>query len=187
VTRHRHGSLHPTALAALLALAVGAVALPACSHDGEARKAGMADRAPTAERQRVTPPGAEGELAAGPRVRMRLPAHVGLDRTAQAELAAAARRFATTLAGWLYGDRDEIDVEPVALQLRRELAPAPPHIPADQIGSADGQAVDVQVSLQTRRSGVLVVTIRDSRTSYPIPASFEFRAGRWQVIHLNTH
>jgi hypothetical protein len=41
--------------------------------------------------------------------------------------------------------------------------------------------------VQTRRSGVLVVTIRDSRTSYPIPARFELRAGRWQVVHLNTH
>jgi hypothetical protein len=34
---------------------------------------------------------------------------------------------------------------------------------------------------------VLAVTIRDSRTSYPIPASFERRAGRWQIVHLNTH
>jgi hypothetical protein len=147
----------------------------------------MADRASTAERQRVTPPGAEGELAAGPRVRMRLAAGAGLDRSARAELAAAARRFATTLAGWLYGDRHEIDVKPVTARLRRELATAPPYIPADQIGSADGQAVDVQVSLQTRRSGVLVVAIRDSRTSYPISASFELRAGRWQVVHLNSH
>jgi hypothetical protein len=146
----------------------------------------MADRAPKAERQRVTPPGAEGELAAGPRVRMRLAAGVGLDRSAQAELAAAGRRFSTTLAAWLYSDRHEIDVEPVT-GLRRELATAPPYIPRDQIGSAEGQAVDVQVSVQTPRSGVLVVTIRDSRTSYPIPASFELRADRWRVVHLNTH
>jgi hypothetical protein len=147
----------------------------------------MADRAPTTKRQRVTPPGAEGEPAAGPRVRMRLAAGVGLDRSAQAEVAAAARRFAITLAGWLYGDRHEIDVEPVTARLHRELATAPPYIPRDQIGSGDGQAVNVQVSAQTPRSGVLVVAIRDSRTSYPIPASFELRAGRWQVVHLNTH
>jgi hypothetical protein len=88
---------------------------------------------------------------------------------------------------WLYGDRHRRDVEPIAPGLGRELAAAPPYIPPDQLGSRDGQAVAVQVSVQTSRSGVLVVTVRDSRTSYPVPASFEFRKGRWQVVHLNTH
>ena len=187
MTRQSHRSLHPTPLATVLALAVGAVGLAACSQDEETGKAGSADRAPTAERERVTPPGAERARAAGPDVRMELAAGVGLDRSSQAELAAATRRFSTTLAGWLYGDRHEIDVEPVTARVRRELATAPPYIPRDQIGSADGQAVHVEVSVQTRRSGVLAVTIRDSRTGYPIPASLELRAGRWQVVHLNTH
>jgi hypothetical protein len=171
----------------VVALAVGTVGLAACSRDEETGKAGRADRAPTAERQRATPPVVERGRAAGPDVQMELAACVGLDRSAQAELAAAARRFSTTLAAWLYRDRHEIDVEPVTAGLRRELATAPPYIPRDQIGSAEGQAVDVQVSVQTPRSEVLVVTIRDSRTSYPIPASFELRADRLQVVHLNTH
>jgi hypothetical protein len=67
------------------------------------------------------------------------------------------------------------------------LERAPPYLPAGQIGSGDGHAVSVRVSVQTYRSGVLAVTIRDSRTSYPMPANFERRAGRWQIVHLNTH
>ena len=118
---------------------------------------------------------------------MELAAGARLDRSKQAELADAARRFGTTLVRWLYGDRREIDVQPVTPQLSRELATAPPYIPPDQLDSEDGHAVAVQVSVQTSRSGVLVVTVRDSRTRYPIPASFELRTGHWQVVHLNTH
>jgi hypothetical protein len=33
----------------------------------------------------------------------------------------------------------------------------------------------------------LTVTVADSRTSFRIPASFERRNGRWQIVHLHTH
>jgi hypothetical protein len=188
VTAHKHRPLQPRALAAVLALAAGPLGFPACSHDREADRTESPDRAPTAGRQRSTPPGVHLDGAAtAPRVRAQFAAGTPLDHAAQAELAATARRFATTLAGWLYGHRRETDVECVTSQLRQELAIAPPYIPEDQIGSADGRATQIRVSVQTPRSGVLVVTIRDSRTSYRIPASFELRAGRWQVVHLNTH
>jgi hypothetical protein len=141
----------------------------------------------TAERQQATKRHFQGERPADPPIRMELAAGARLDSSVQAELASSAGRFATSLADSLYGDRREIDVEPVTPQLSRELATAPPYIPPDQLGSGDGRAVAVQVSVQTYRSGVLVVTVRDSRTSYPIPASFEMRAGQWQVVHLNTH
>jgi hypothetical protein len=118
---------------------------------------------------------------------MEVAAGARLDRSEQAELADAARRFAVTLIRWLYGDRREINVEPISRQQSRELANAPPYIRLDQLGSEDGQPVAVQVSVQTPRSGALVVTVRDSRTGYPIPAGFELRAGRWQVVRLNTH
>ena len=110
-----------------------------------------------------------------------------LEPSTAAELASAARRFATSLAGWLYGERREIDVEATAPEFRREVMSAPLYVPRDQIGSGEGQAIRVQVFAQTTRSGVLVVTVRDSRTSYALPASFELRAGDWQVVHLNTH
>jgi hypothetical protein len=187
MTAHKHRSLQLRTLAAVLALAAGAPGFAACSQDREGGKAETSDQAPATDRQRSTPPVVQLEGAAAARVRMELGAGAWLDRSAQAELAATARRFATTLVGWLYGHRREIDVEPVTAQVRQEVAIAPPYIPEDQIGSADGQATQVRVSVQTPRSGVLVVTIRDSRTSYPIPASFELREGRWQVVHLNTH
>jgi hypothetical protein len=171
----------------MLALAAAALGFAAFSQEEEAREAGRAERAPTGNRQHATAATSGGRRAAVPHLRTELAAGAELDRSTQAELAAAARRFATTLAGWLYGDRREIDVESVTPQLRAELATAPPYIPADQIAAADGRAMHVQVSVQTQRSGVLVVTIWDSRTSYPIPARFELRAGRWQVVHLNTH
>ena len=179
----RHRFPHPAALA----LAAVGVAVTGCAQGEEGRESRAAERAPTAERQQAVPAGRPRDQGAGPSLRMELAAGVRLDPSAQAELAEAARRFATTLAGWLYGDRREIDVEPIAWQLRRELASALPYVPPEQVGSGDGRAVQAQVFLQTSRSGVLVVTMRDSRTSYPIPASFERRAGRWQVIHLSTH
>ena len=185
MTTQRNPSVLP-ALLAQLALAACAVGVAACSQDdgfGE----GRSERAATAQRKQAIKGGREGARRAGPPVRMELGAGARLDRDAQAELADAARRFAVNLMSWLYGDRRRLDVEPIAAELRRELAAAPPYIPPDQRGSGEGQAVAVQVSVQTFRSGVLVVTVRDSRTSYPIPAGFELRAGRWQVVHLNTH
>ncbi|MGI8944763.1 MAG: hypothetical protein ACR2GL_00805 [Thermoleophilaceae bacterium] len=110
-----------------------------------------------------------------------------LDRRARAGLAVAARRFATTLAGWLYGERRRVDVEPIVPGLRRELARTPPYVPEGQIGSREGEATRVAVFVQTPRSGVLVVAIGDARTTYQVPAGFERRSGRWQVVHLNTH
>lgn len=145
------------------------------------------ERAATVGGQRTVTRDAQRGRAAGPPVRIEVPEGLGLEPPVQAELAEAARRFSTTLAGWLYGARTEIDVEPVAPELRRELARAPPYVPDDQIGSGEGEAVRVEVFVQTSRSGVLAVVIRDSRTSYPIRASFERRAGRWLIVHLNTH
>lgn len=118
---------------------------------------------------------------------MQVAAGLRFEPATQAELASAARRFATSLADWLYGDRGETNVEPTAPELRSELTSSPPYISPDQLASGEGRAIHVEVFAQTPRSGVLVVTIRDSRTSYAIPASFELRAGDWQVVHLNTH
>lgn len=182
----QHSPLHRTRLLATLALAAG-LGLAACSQDKEGRASGTAESAPTVERQQAAPADLKVAAGPGPRVRMELAAGARIDSADQAELAVSARGFAISLADWLYGDQLEFDVEPLAPQMRRKLASAPPYVPSDQIGSGDGQAVEVQVSVQTPRSGVLVVTIRDSRTSYPIPASFERRAGRWQIVHLNTH
>jgi hypothetical protein len=112
---------------------------------------------------------------------------VQLGSAQQVALNRAAHGFATSLTRWLYGPRLSLDVEPVALRLRRELAHTPPYIPSDQRGTQDGQAHHVEVALQTPTSGVLTVTIADSRTSYRIPASFERRNGRWQIVHLHTH
>jgi hypothetical protein len=183
----RHRSLHPAALVAMFAIGAAGPGLAACSqHEGGGRGE-TAERPPMVDLRPASAGDTGSERAAGPRVRMELTAGALLGRSAQAELAAAARRFAVTLVGWLYGDRREINVEPIALLLRRELANAAPYVPRDQIGSGDGQAMRVQVFIQTSRSGVLVVTIRDRRTSYPIPASFERRVGRWRVVHLNTH
>jgi hypothetical protein len=112
---------------------------------------------------------------------------VELSSAQQLALSGAARRFATRLTRWLYGPRLSLDVEPVALRMRRELAHTAPYIPSDQRGTHDGQPYQVDVSLQTPTSGVLTVTVADSRTSYRIPASFERRDGRWQIVHLHTH
>lgn len=169
-------SVHLIALAAALALA--GLGLGACAKHEQGRDGRSAEPAVPAE---------PGRAQQGLPLRMELAADVRLSPSAQAELAVAVWRFATTLATWLYGDRREIAVEPIGSQLRRELADSPPYVPPDQIGSGDGQALRVQVFAQTSRSGVLVVTIRDSRTGYPIPASFERHAGRWQIVHLNTH
>lgn len=177
----------------MLALVVGVYGLAACSHDDDAPSGGTAERAltagskETAGSKQTAKRDPQGARPAGPPVRMELAGSARLDRSAQTGLASSVRRFATTLVAWLYGDRREVDVEPVTARLTRELATAPPYIPPDQIGSVDGRALAVQVYVQTSRSGVLVVTVRDSRASYPIPASFELRASRWQVVHLNTH
>ena len=71
--------------------------------------------------------------------------------------------------------------------MRRELATAPPYIPPDQRGTGEGRVQLLELALQTGRSGIVTVTINDPRTSYPIPAALELRAGRWQIVHLNTH
>ncbi len=173
---------HRLALAGVVAICAAGLVLAACTQseglggrtDGRAGAQNPVVRAP--EREQHEPP-----------VQMQVAAGLRVDPATEAELASAARRFATSLAGWLYGERHKINVEPTAPGLRRELTSSPPYIPRDQIGSGEGRAVRVQVFSQTARSGVLVVTIRDSRTSYAIPAGFELRAGGWQVVHFNTH
>jgi hypothetical protein len=127
------------------------------------------------------------DRAPGQPVRLEQAPGVQLGSAQQVALGRAARRFATSLTRWLYGPRRSLDVEPVAVRVRRELAHAPPYIPSDQRGTHDGQAHHVDVALQTATSGVLTVTVADSRTSYRIPASFERRNGRWQIVHLHTH
>jgi hypothetical protein len=175
---------HRLALGGVVAICATGLVLAACvQSDGVGGRTD--DRTATRAQQPVVP-SPEREQHEPP-VQMQLTAGLRLEPSTKAELASAARRFATSLADWLYGERRKADVEPTAPELRRELTSAPPYIPRDQIGSGEGKAVRVHVFAQTARSGVLVVTIRDSRTSYAIPAGFELRAGGWQVVHLNTH
>jgi hypothetical protein len=167
----------------LLALAV--IGLAGCnqapSREPEQRSA--QPNRPATEAERATRP----VVAAQPPILFERAAGVKLTHERQLELATAARRFAASLIGWLYGSRRFLDVKLVAANVRRELAHAPPYIPADQRGSRAGQALRVDVALQTDASGVLTVTVADSRTRYRIPASFARRTGRWQIVHLHTH
>jgi hypothetical protein len=157
--------------------------LAACVPEDRAGPDGRADGTPPlVERPGAVHPSRERV----PFPRVAFGAGVPLDHAEYGQLAAAARRFAVTLAAWLYGDRREIDVEPTRPGLRRQLATAPPYVPSDQIGTGDGQAALVEIHTQTPRSGVLIVTIFDRRTSYRIPATIEMRAGRWQIVRLNS-
>jgi hypothetical protein len=142
---------------------------------------------PKQPKQIVEPRDLKAHPDPGGRVQVELVGTEELDHAARAELVDATRRFAVTFARWLYGDRREVTVEGIAPDLVEDLASAPPYLPAEQIGSEAGRAVQIQVFMQTERSGVLVVSIRDARTSYPVPARFERRAGRWQIVHLNNH
>jgi hypothetical protein len=163
---------HHTTLAAVLILACAGICIPGCSEQ---------ERGP-----RPRPPeralGVEGEHPP-----VDLVAAVELGSSSRAHLVASARRFALTFVRWLYGSRREVDVESIARGLAAELAYSAPHVPDEQIGSQDGRAVRVHVFLQTGRTGLMVLSIRDPRTTYQVPARFERRAGRWQVVHLNTH
>lgn len=171
-------------LAAVVAICAASAVLAACERsEGVGGRTG--DRTATRAQHPMGP--AHVREQHEPPVQMQLAAGLRLEPSTRADLAGAARRFATSLAGWLYGERREINVEPTVPELRRELTSSPPYIPPDQIGSGEGRAVRVQVFVQTARSGVLVVTIRDSRTGYAVPAGFELRAGGWQVVHLNAH
>jgi hypothetical protein len=172
------------AIAAAVAFAMTALACGIGASDDRRRGDPAAQRAPNAERQ---PAVARPATGAGLDVSMEAAADAGLDGSAQLELAVAARRFATTLVDWLYGERRTVDVAPITPAVRRELATAPPYVPDSQIGSGEGRATHVRVYLQTARSGVLVVAIRDARTDYPVAAGFELRAGDWRIVHLNSH
>ena len=182
----RRRVLRTAASAAALTLAVATLGFAACTQKGHHQR-GDEDRAANGERQRMIARDPQRGRGAGPPVRIQIAEDLRFEPSVQAELADAARRFATTIAGRLYGPRRAIDVEPVAPELRRELARAPPYVPEGQIGSGEGEAVRVEVFAQTARSGVLAVVLRDSRTNYPIRASFERRAGRWLIAHLNRH
>jgi hypothetical protein len=171
---------HPRPVPLLVALAL-APGVAACDQrgqpDAQAPQASAQGQHSAARTERA--PGQPVRIEQAPGVQVRTAQQVALSR--------AALRFATSLAHWLYGRRLSLEVEPVALRVRRELAHTPPYIPSDQRGTHDGQAHHVDVALQTPRSGVLTVTVADSRTSYRIPASFERRNGRWQIVHLHTH
>jgi hypothetical protein len=184
VSMRNHRPLHATALVAALVVAVLPLGLAACSRPEEGSQAERTDRT-LAIAPHATSVDMKRDQGAHLHVRMEVAAGARLDTSERAQLASAARRFATSLAAWLYGDRDGVGVESIAPELRQGLENAPPYVPPDQIGSGNGLAVQVQVWVQTARSGVLAVTIRDSRTTYQVPASFERRAGRWQVVHLN--
>jgi len=104
------------------------------------------------------------------------------------QLEQAVRRFGLSLTRWLYAPRRErVRVEAIGPAVRRELASSSPYIPADQRGSQEGRVQGLEVALQSSASGVVTVVINDLRTSYRIPANFERRAGRWQVIELRNH
>ena len=164
----------------LVALAF-ALAVAACDQPGEPDA-----QAPQASPQGQSSP-AGTDRAPGQPVRLEHAPGVQLSSAQQVGVSRAARRFATSLTRWLYGPRRSLDVEPVAVRVRRELAHAPPYIPSDQRGTNYGLAHHVGFALQTPTSGVLTVTVADSRTSYRIPASFERRTGRWLIVHLHTH
>jgi hypothetical protein len=171
---------HPRPAPFLVALAL-APAVAACDQPGQPDA-----QAPQASLQGQSSL-AGTDRAPGQPVRLEHAPGVQLSSAQQVALGRAARRFATSLTRWLYGPRLSLDVEPVAVRVRRELAHAPPYIPSDQRGTHDGHAHHVDVALQTPTSGVLTVTVADSRTSYRIPASFERRNGRWRIVHLHTH
>jgi hypothetical protein len=174
-------------LAAALALVVASCTVVAGCALPERRPEDVGPkRVQASDRGPVTSFGSQdGQEARG--FRVELAGRALPDASARSELAAAAQRFAVTLAAWLYGSRSKMTVAPVAPALRRELAKAPPYVPRQQIGTRSGRSTHARVYLQTARSGVLVIVIRDSRTAYPIPARFERRAGRWTVVRLNTH
>jgi hypothetical protein len=171
---------HPRPVPLLVALAL-APAVAACDQPGQ----------PDAQAPQASPRGqsspAGTDRAPGQPVRLEQAPGVQLSSAQQVALSRAARRFATSLTRWLYGPRLSLDVEPVAVSVRRELAHTPPYVPSDQRRTHDGQTPHVDVAVQTPTSGVLTVTVADSRTSYRIPASFERRNGRWQIVHLHTH
>jgi hypothetical protein len=171
---------HPRPVPLLIALAI-ALAVAGCDQPGQPDA-----QAPHLSSQGQSAPAGTARAPVQP-VRLEQPPGVQLSSAQHVGLGRAARRFATSLTRWLYGARLSLDVEPVAARVQRELAHAPPYIPSDQRGTHDGQAHHVDVALQTPTSGVVTVTVADSRTSYRIPASFERRDGRWQIVHLHTH
>lgn len=149
---------------------------------------------PEAERARDQRPSALGRSPArppspapAPSVRFEATPGLRLGAGERPALEQAARRFAVSLTRWLYGSRRRLDVEPIASEVRSELASDPPYIPDDQRASGEGRVQGLEVALQTATSGVVTVVVNDLRTSYRVPASFERRRGRWQIIELNSH
>src|SRR5688500_9698223 len=108
MTRRTQKSLCLPALAAALAIALAALVLGTWASDDQRHGDRAGQYAPTAERQQAVAADPKRGPRAGPPVDMELGADTQLDRSAQLELVVAARRFATTLAQWLYGDRREI-------------------------------------------------------------------------------
>ena len=180
MTSRSDRSVQATAVGAVLTIAMVGLVMASCGNSNGGGASGSTERSPTTERRSLT-----GESGAVPATRLDNPHGVRLGRSAEAALVVAAQRFATTLADWLYGNRRAADVEPVTPEVRRKIG-RELYVPSDQIGTGEGRAVDLRVSVQTLRSGVLVVTVRDSRTSYRVSATFERRAGRWQIVRLNT-
>jgi hypothetical protein len=120
-------------------------------------------------------------------VRLTTAPGMNLSSARQADAIRGAEGFGVSLTRWLYGDRKRLDVEPVTVAARSELASAPPYIPLDQRGTGEGRVQLLELALQTGRSGIVTVTIKDVRTTYRISAALELRGGRWQIVHVNTH
>jgi hypothetical protein len=123
----------------------------------------------------------------GPPVRLAATAGLRLVPTRRAEAIRAAQGFAVSLTRWLYGERERLEVEPLTVAARRELASSPPYIPPDQRGTGQGRVQRLELALQTESGAIVTVTVNDLRASYRIPAALELRGGRWQIVHLNTH
>jgi hypothetical protein len=171
------------AVAALLSASSGCTDIGPSDRSADSSGAG----APTQTNTTPTTSAKERLRLERPAVRLAATPGLKLGQSRRAGAMRAAQQFAVSLTRWLYGNRRRLEVDPLALAARRELASSPPYIPPDQRGTGEGQVRLLELALQTERSGIVTVTINDLRTSYRIPAALEQRGGFWQIVHLNTH
>ena len=171
--------MRPTAVATRL-LIVTALAVAGCAETDT--------RAPSVPPAQQSDASRDGRTSVGDvPLGLEISPEIEPDGRALAALKRDARRFAASLTVWLYGDRGRLEVEALAPETRQQLAEQPPFIPVDQRGTGAGHVARVDVALQTPTTGVVAVTIADSRTSYRVPATFERHGHGWRVVHLNTH
>jgi hypothetical protein len=162
-----------------------------CADTGARDRSADRPRAAAPERTDSAPTTTATELSQShlerPPARLATTPGLKLGPARRADAIRAARDFAVGVTRWLYGERERLDVEPLTPTARREMASAPPYIPPDQRGTGEGRVQLLELALQTKRSGVVTVTINDLRSSYRVPAWLELRGGRWQIVHLNIH